>query len=1001
MKRELGIFILLSLFSALGVRAAVPTWIGGGADNNWLTAGNWKGGLLPADGEACMIAAAASGDIVLTEDVRIGTLTFDTNTANPNTVRLTGGHTLFMTGAMAINDGRTFVLDGARIDATEVATSRFSIRELAVFEVRSGEYDGGVNTSDNSFLYGRILITGGRFGLGRIKFTVAGAQVIQTGGYARCDVFNVGVGVSVDWKFLGGTYVLPPTTALTNAADLPAGSDATLIVRSTSNVTAMNATGDYRLGGTLYVTNGTAQSIQITAEDTTVGGRGTIYASKLYTGTSAYPTLHLDLARMSLASWGTAKSSCKLVTHNGFAFGTFNADYSLVQLWTFNGPLTLETTDCFSPEVSRAYSFSRLLTPGDAPALYVKGAGSASWTVRAAADSFTDILYSKIGIDDGGTLLLKDEGNGISLDFGANAVTLGAGATLEMNGGNARIQSMTRAAEIGAGATLKVTVNGTLKEGNRHTVFDAGPWGSVAGLTIDAESVVPDGWRLAKSENAVYLTDDTTFEAPMDVTKTPYFFLAKDGSWRNVGNWNITKSNPDQTKLPGANATVRFDGCPGMAITNDTGATVSIARMEFREKCGPIVFRGDHGFELTQATVEGSVSALLGNGVNRTSATFECPVSSPHEAMYACPVQGYFALLGGFSMPDGCFYFSGDNRLGGMSALKELSPSKKATRYDGTAGTAELTLVTGAVVTVSGQATNWVQSSLWRIGEQAALRFTGGELVVKAPLKALVEGEFDIGIPLTVATDKDVSFAGPGRVAVASTAVSPEASGKVRLAEGVRLDLGGWDTVSAGAADRTMTIGASSAATLGATADWTYGPATDVTPTTAAADRALVTDGFYAPLTIDTQDPETGAGHTVTFADPLVARGDVTKTGAGTLVLASDGNAFSHRLDVRGGAVRCAVSQTVPELLLAQGTSLSCGADAVLTADSDVDISGVTFGEPAVACEYVTVLAVTDGHEITGVPEAVRGLKTRIMPLSEGGQAVQVRKSGGMLLLVR
>lgn len=999
MKRELGMVIL---FSALGVRAAVPTWIGGGADNNWSTAGNWKNNQLPADGEACQIAETASGDIVLTEDVRIGTLEFAANTTNPNVVRLTGDHTLLMAGTMTINSGRTFVLDGAHIDATQVtASSRLNVKAEAVFEVRSGEYDGSGTTSKNNFLYGRILIAGGRFSIYRLKYLTTDSQVVQTGGFGQCDLFNVGDGISATWKHLGGTYLLPPTTALTNAADLPAGSNATLIVRSTSNVTAMNAAGDYRLGGTLYVTNGA--TVQITEDGTTVGGRGMIYASNLSTGkkSAPYPTLHLDLARLAVGAWTTGKSSCTFVTHNGFAFGTFNADYSLVQLWTFNGPLTLETTDCFSPEVSRAYSFSRLLTPGDAPALCVKGAGSASWTVRAAADSFTDILYSKIGIDDGGTLLLKDEGNGISLDFGANAVTLGAGATLEMNGGNARIQSMTRAAEIGAGATLKVTVNGTLKEGNRHTVFDAGPWGSVVGLTIDAESVVPDGWRLAKSENAVYLTDDTTFEAPMDVTKTPYFFLAKDGSWRNVRNWNITKSNPDQTKLPGENATVRFDGCPGMAITNDTGATVSIARMEFREKCGPIVFRGDHGFQLTASQIEESNSALLGNGANRTSVTFECPVNSPKEAFYACPVQGYFALLGGLSIPDGCFYFSGDNRLGGMSALKELSPSKKATRYDGTAGTAELTLVTGAVVTVSGQATNWVQSSLWRIGEQAALRFTGGELVVKAPLKALVEGEFDIGIPLTVATDKDVSFAGPGRVAVASTAVSPEASGKVRLAEGVRLDLGGWDTVSAGAADRTMTIGASSAATLGATADWTYGPAADVTPTTAAADRALVTDGFYAPLTIDTQDPETGVGHTVTFADPIVARGDVIKTGAGTLVLASNANSFLHRLDVRGGSVRCAVSQTVPELLLAQGTSLSCGADAVLTADSDVDISGVTFGEPAVACEYVTVLAVTDGHEITGVPEAVRGLKTRIMPLLEGGQAVQVRKGGGMMLLVR
>ena len=987
---------------SVSLSAAAATWTGGSGDGKWSTKGNWKGELLPANGEACTISKDYAGDIVLTEDVRIGSLEFAENTDTPNIVRLTGGFTLSLTGRMTINDGRTFVLDGARMDATQNSAYCFNIKSSAVFEVRSGEFNGNDCTTA-SYHYGRILITDGRFYVYRMKFMNADSCVIQTGGYGQCDRFDIGDGASADWRNLGGTYVMPTAVALSKTANLPAGADATLIVRSTSDVTAMNAAGDYRLGGTLYVTNGyengSRQQVKITAEGTTVAGRGTFFANKLYTGASGSPTLHLDLARLSVADYDAYNSGSKLVTHNGLTLGVYATDFTDDQLWTFNGPLTLDTTDCFDPASSRNYAFTKYLSPGLAPGLCVKGDGTVVWEFETSAP-YTDVLYSKIGADGAGSLTLRDGGKGLSLDFGANAVTLGAGATLEMNGGNTRIQSMTRAAEIGAGATLKVTVNGTLKEGNRHTVFDAGPWGSVAGLTIDAESVVPDGWRLAKSENAVYLTDDTTFEAPMDDTKTPYYFLAKDGSWRNVKNWNITKSNPDQQKTPPVNSTVYFVGCPGMAITNDTGATVSIARMEFREKCGPIVFRGDHGFKLSAVRVEDSTSALLGNGANRTSVTFECPVNSPKEAFYACPVQGYFALLGGLSIPDGCFYFSGDNRLGGTSALKELSPSKKATRYDGTAGTAELTLVTGAVVTVSGQATNWVQSSLWRIGTQAALRFTGGELVVRESLRALVEGEFDIGVPFTVATGEEVSFVGTGCVTVASTAVSPEASGKVCLAEGVRLDLGGWDTVSAGAADKTMTIKTSSAVTIGATADWTYGPAADVTPTTAAADRALVTEGLYAPLTIDTQDPETGDGHTVTFADPLVARGDVIKTGAGTLVLASDGNEFSHRLDVRGGAVRCAVSQTMPELLLSQGTSLTCDADAVLTADSDVDVTDVTFGEPTVTGEYVTVLKVTDGHVITGVPSAVQGLKTRVWPLPEGGQQLQVCKRGGLLLLV-
>jgi len=133
--------------------------------------------------------------------------------------------------------------------------------------------------------------------------------------------------------------------------------------------------------------------------------------------------------------------------------------------------------------------------------------------------------------------------------------------------------------------------------------------------------------------------------------------------------------------------------------------------------------------------------------------------------------------------------------------------------------------------------------------------------------------------------------------------VDASATAAFALGDSLRLyPMEGWATVPADAPAAAVTISAKETPTLGARCDWTYGPAAGAEPETAATDRALVVVKD-ATLTIDTEDPETGVGHTITFADPIFAEGDVVKAGAGTLAFATSETLIKGSFRLTGGEI--------------------------------------------------------------------------------------------------
>ena len=117
-----------------------------------------------------------------------------------------------------------------------------------------------------------------------------------------------------------------------------------------------------------------------------------------------------------------------------------------------------------------------------------------------------------------------------------------------------------------------------------------------------------------------------------------------------------------------------------------------------------------------------------------------------------------------------------------------------------------------------------------------------------------------------------------------------------------------------------------------------------------------------ATLTIDTEDPTTGAGYAITFADPICGAGNVVKTGAGTLVLATGD------------------SQIEGSFVVAEG-GLELG------------------GALAAASGWIRVLTAAS---FDGVEEALGSrYKCRFVEADNGLTALEVKAVGGLILIFR
>jgi hypothetical protein len=276
-----------------------------------------------------------------------------------------------------------------------------------------------------------------------------------------------------------------------------------------------------------------------------------------------------------------------------------------------------------------------------------------------------------------------------------------------------------------------------------------------------------------------------------------------------------------------------------------------------------------------------------------------------------------------------------------------------------------------------------------------------------------VDGLLDIAVPFFCGADdagtpaSDIGFAGTGVVSLASVKSSTLGNSAVKLNGKVNLipPAAGWTTVTADATDSAITLALPEwgRATLAPTNDFVYGPASGVTPSTLAADRAFAC-GRFSELTVDSD-------HSVSFADPLVFAPYATlvKKGAGRLSLTT-GDVYPETLRVEAGTFAWSGPAAVSNLTVSSGAKLAFGSvggviSPISVAES-VSLEGVEI-EPADAATRMamskgtTVIEVPAFRTITGTPVCGPTMKLTVSGTASGGMALKASPIFGSQFILR
>ena len=294
---------------------------------------------------------------------------------------------------------------------------------------------------------------------------------------------------------------------------LPTFGSTLIIPTSSKNTTACALTfavnGDYRVDGTIYVTNNTdvaAGVVFFNSTNIALRGGATIYANAIKVNSSKPITNDLDIARLNLGIGGFRRQgtsgSVQIINFlDGIIFGAWGGDVPPLFASSgtqkvhayLNGPVVYDTQDCFEPTLSRTFNMDRLYLK-EVTDLKATGGGTvALYPLAKLAEEFRTIEVA-----DNTTLAFCT--NTLS-GLKAMNLKLGANATLKINLKNGDYVDAAATAEFGEGAKIVVTdVPASLTEGTLYPVYFA-PAGTDPDLSkIEyAEGDWPTGWFLNKT----------------------------------------------------------------------------------------------------------------------------------------------------------------------------------------------------------------------------------------------------------------------------------------------------------------------------------------------------------------------------------------------------------------------------------------------------------------------------------------------------------------------
>jgi hypothetical protein len=495
----LSIICLLTLASSAAMAA---TWTGGGADDNWSTAGNWQLGAVPFNGgivtyDANSVARLTSGN----NDLNLTGITIEVTNAGPSAVTISG-NALGLAGidtdsprdtqiTLTINNALNLEAGGAIALSTLNAIFSASIVNL------NGSLSLGANT---------LSVTGHHGAYGTVELNLNGG-VSGTGGISANGLLAINVNSALTYS---------GDTTLTDACGMSLNAGGSLPSSSTfSLVTGGTGGGAIRLNGR----NGTVGSIQTGGAlgrvdfgggSLTMGGNDN---STAYSGYLAGPGTLIKAGNGTFTlNTASANNNITSLTVNGGIFrlgaderlpdaltltlgagGTFDLGGNDETIGNFSGSGTMSLgagTLTFGNGSNTSFSGNVTATGFGAATINKQGTGS--FTVPAGANIVTGTVLFNINggtfsinrnwdlafieVNNGGTLA----GNG---SVGSAGIWVHAGGTLSPGNSPGRVDSADALA-LDPGSTLRMELNGTTPITEHDQVLVGAGWSLPGNLSL-------------------------------------------------------------------------------------------------------------------------------------------------------------------------------------------------------------------------------------------------------------------------------------------------------------------------------------------------------------------------------------------------------------------------------------------------------------------------------------------------------------------------------------
>ncbi len=628
MKFRLSIFIAFTLLVvALSATAIAATRTSTAAGGNWGTTTTWVGGVVPATGDAVIIATTGAGAVEIAANL--------TQTA-AGSVTVNSGATLSMQttgvtvtlGALTINSGGTFtvyrqltVLGASSITGTINFGSTSTLRNMtftgavtlnsgAVWnETTTGAaatFSFGNNFTNNATTF-TAQNTAHNFTGATMTLSGTTATVIPTatftGNYTNSGTFTVATLLTVTGAAIRLTNngIITASTALSGTGGVTQSATGTLNIGGTSTITTLTATA---VGNTVKYT-GVAQTVQATTyQNLTLMGSG----AKTTTGVTVNGILSMEgTATASVAPTYGAAATLQYNTASSRTAGIewitpFAATGGVIIADT--GTITLDATKVLNASVPLTINNGATLSTG-ANNYNINIGGSwtnnGTFTAGTSTTTFTGATQTIAGTS--------------STTFGT--IIIASGATYTMNNNNT-CAALTFAASGAAsslthGSTSTLTVNGsvTIDSPSVNSVTTA--WNINAGSAAVSGTVTLNAGTADSRVTQINITTGTLDVAGnisfANTTSDIRTAITISGAGNIYLAGNLGSTGTFGTLSPGASSTITFDGTNPQSISlvgkmffnnvivNKPSGTATFSILE-----GPY-------FEAENATMVGSVFA--------------------------------------------------------------------------------------------------------------------------------------------------------------------------------------------------------------------------------------------------------------------------------------------------------------------------------------------------------------------------------------------------------